>query len=182
MKATSLVAVVFALALSHTAEARNRSFNGGSDFVSNGQFGLGLELGEPTGLNGKLFLNPNQAIDFGIGEIYHHYYAGDGLHLYLDYLWHPKMLVKAEPFNLGFYIGVGGRIWFFDYDNAGRHDAEAFGVRMPIGVTFDFNSVPLDVFVQFVPTLDFFRRYDGPNGHDIYLDVDFSVGIRYWFS
>ena len=78
MKTTSLIAVVFALALSHTAEARHRSFGGGSDYDSNGQFGLGLELGEPTGLNGKLFLNPNQALDFGIGEVYHYYYGGWG--------------------------------------------------------------------------------------------------------
>lgn len=179
MKTTSLVAVVFAVCLAHTAEARRRSFAGGSDFQSNGTFGLGLELGEPSGLNGKLFLDPSQAIDFGIGEIYHHYYAGDGLHLYLDYLWHPKMLVHAEAFNLGFYIGVGGRVWFFDYNNNGTANAEAFGVRVPVGVTFDFNSVPLDVFVQFVPTLDFYHNYDR---HSVFLDIDFSVGIRFWFS
>lgn len=180
MKTTSLVAVVFALALSHTADARNRSFSGGSDYDSNGQFGLGLELGEPTGLNGKLFLNPNQAIDFGIGEVYHYYYGGDGLHVYLDYLWHPKLLVSAPAFKMPFYIGVGGRIWFFDYNGPGNpnNNAEAFGIRVPIGLDFDMNTVPLDFFVQFVPTLDFFNHYN----HDVYLDIDFSVGIRFWFS
>lgn len=180
MKTTSLVAVVFALALSSTADAgRRRSFGGGSDFQSNGTFGLGLELGEPTGLNGKLFLSPNQAIDFGLGEIYHHYYAGDGLHLYLDYLWHPKELVRTEAFKLPFYIGVGGRLWFFDYNNNGTANASVFGIRVPIGITFDLNEVPLDIFVQFVPTLDFYHDY-AP--HSVYLDIDFSVGIRFWFS
>ena len=180
MKTTSLIAVVFALALSHTAEARNRSFSGGSDYDSNGQFGLGLELGEPTGLNGKLFLNPNQAIDFGVGEVYHYYYGGDGLHLYLDYLWHPKQLVATPAFKMPFYIGIGGRIWFFDYGpGPNPPGADVFGVRVPIGLDFDLNNVPLDFFVQFVPTLDFFHNY-AP--HSVYLDVDFSVGIRFWFS
>jgi hypothetical protein len=52
-------------------------------------------------------------------------------------------------------------------------------VRVPIGIDFDFNDVPLDVFIQFVPTLDFYENYVG---RSVYLDVDFSVGIRYWFS
>jgi hypothetical protein len=58
-------------------------------------------------------------------------------------------------------------------------DASAFGVRVPIGIDFDFNNVPLDIFVQAVPTLDFFRDF---NGHSVGLDFDFSVGVRYWFS
>jgi hypothetical protein len=181
MKTTSLVAVVFALALSHTAEARHRSFGGGgSDYDSNGQFGLGLELGEPTGLNGKLFLNPSGALDFGIGEVYHYYYGGDGLHLYLDYLWHPKQLVATPDFKMPFYIGVGGRIWFFDYGPGPDRGVEAFGVRVPIGIDFDLNNVPLDFFAEFVPTLDFFSHNYAP--HTVYLDIDFSVGIRFWFS
>ena len=179
MKTTSLIAVVFALALSHTAEARNRSFNGGSDYDSNGQFGLGLELGEPTGLNGKLFLNPNQAIDFGVGEVYHYYYGGDGLHLYLDYLWHPKQLVATPAFKMPFYIGIGGRIWFFDYGpGPNPPGADVFGVRVPIGLDFDLNNVPLDFFVQFVPTLDFFTHYN----HSVYPDLDISFGIRFYFN
>ncbi len=178
MKATSLIAVVFAMALAGTAHADRRHFDNTSDYQSNGVFGLGLELGAPTGLNGKLFLTPNTALDFGIGEIYHSYYAGDGLHVYVDYLWHPKELVRTPAFKLPLYIGVGGRIWFFDYDNKGNQNGSAFGVRVPIGITFDMNNIPLDFFGQFVPTLDFFHNY---YRHDLYIDVDFSVGARYWF-
>ena len=54
-----------------------------------------------------------------------------------------------------------------------------WGWRVPIGLDFDLNNVPLDFFVQFVPTLDFFHNY-AP--HSVYLDIDFSVGIRFWFS
>src|SRR3569623_1087300 len=155
MKITSLIANAV-LASVGTADARPRPHGfGGKRFEANKTFGLGLELGEPTGLNGKLFLQPDQAIDFGVGDIYHHYYGGDG-----------------------------GRTWFFDYGcpngpNNVCNGAEAFGIRVPLGVSFDLNTVPLDIFIQLVPTLDFFRDY-AP--HNVYLDVDFSVGIRYWFS
>jgi hypothetical protein len=187
MKITSFVAITLALALAttSTAEAQRRRFgNGGSRFVSNGKFGLGLELGEPFGINGKLFLAPDQAIDFGVGDlgVYHNYYLdGDGIHLYVDYLWHPIQITETEAFKLPFYVGVGGRVWFFDYGCRGGvcSTASLFGIRVPLGITFDLNSVPLDIFGEFVPTLDFYRNY-AP--HSVYLDVDFSVGIRYWFS
>lgn len=181
MKITSLIAIAV-LACASVAAARPRPHGfGGKRFDANKQFGLGLELGEPTGITGKLFVTPDQALDFGLGDIYHHYYGGDGLHLYADYLWHPAVLTSAEAFELPFYVGVGGRVWFFDYACPGGtcQGAEAFGIRVPIGVSFDFNNVPLDIFIQAVPTLDFFRDY-GPHG--VYLDIDFSVGIRYWFS
>lgn len=176
MKITSLIAIlVVGLAASAPAHAQGW----GPSYVGKRKFGIGLELGEPTGLTGKLFIAPSNAIDFGLGEQYHHYYGGDGLHVYLDYLWHPAVLTRAEGFDLPFYVGIGGRIWFFDYDCAGRvcTGAEAFGVRVPLGISFDFRRVPLDIFIQAVPTLDFFRDYR----HDIFLDIDFSVGVRFWF-
>ena len=181
MKITSSIAIAV-LACVSVADARPRPHGfGGKRFDANKQFGLGLELGEPTGITGKLFVAPDQALDFGLGDIYHHYYGGDGLHLYADYLWHPTVLTETEAFELPFYVGVGGRVWFFDYACPGGtcSGAEAFGIRVPVGISFDFNNVPLDIFIQAVPTLDFFRDY---RTHDVYLDIDFSVGIRYWFS
>src|SRR3569623_1691068 len=112
MKITSLIAIAV-LASVGTADARPRPHGfGGKRFEANKTFGLGLELGEPTGLNGKLFLQPDQAIDFGVGDIYHHYYGGDGLHLYFDYLWHPVSLDSNESFELPIYVGIGGRTRF----------------------------------------------------------------------
>ena len=180
------------LALSAAADARPRphGFTGGGDFEANKKFGLGLELGDLAGLTGKLFVTPNQALDFGIGSIYRGYYVNNldngGLHLYADYLFHPFVLTKTEPFELPFYIGVGGRFWNFGYgcDNRGNcTDANVFGVRVPVGITFDFNNVPLDIFIQVVPTLDFYRGYYiNGNQRSVYVDVDFTFGIRYWFS
>ncbi|HEY5948110.1 MAG TPA: DUF3996 domain-containing protein [Kofleriaceae bacterium] len=143
-------------------------------------------MGEPTGLNGKVFVAPKVALDFGVGWIYRHYYYGDGLHLYGDVLFHPVSLVHSDAFELPLYIGGGLRFWDFEYCRA-RNDCgyggSAIGIRIPVGISFDFNNVPLDIFLQLVPTIDFIRgdyydRYRDRN----HFGVDLSVGIRFWFK
>ncbi len=193
MKSLSVaLALAFAIVLaSSTAQAQRPHPHGlgMGDFEANKTFGLGLELGDIVGITGKLFVTGNQAIDFGIGDLYECYYIygcnNGGLHIYADYLFHPLVLTRADAFELPFYVGAGLRFWDFGYgcDRFGNcTNANAFGIRVPLGLDFDFNNVPLDIFVQLVPTLDFFRDYNGPNTHNVGLDFDFSVGVRYWFS
>ncbi|MBA2538879.1 MAG: hypothetical protein H0V17_04525 [Deltaproteobacteria bacterium] len=157
-------------------------------FQSIKTFGLGLELGEPTGLNGKYFLSDSRALDFGLGWVYSHYYYGDGAHVYIDHLWHPASLVSTPSLELPFYIGVGLRFWNFEYcERVGNLDVcdrgSAFGVRVPIGLSFDFNNKPLDIFVQLVPVIDlltgdFYDRFDDRS----HFGIDGSVGFRLWFK
>ena len=184
MTARNTLLATFAIALfaGAAAQARPRPAGhiAGRRFEANKTFGLGLELGAPTGLTGKFFLSPDRALDFGIGDIYN-YFDRSGLHLYGDYLWHPVSLVSTEDFELPLYVGVGGRFWSFDNRRADNtvNSASAFGFRVPVGVSFDLNNLPLDFFVQVVPVLDFYSNY---TPHTIYLDVDASIGARYWFN
>jgi hypothetical protein len=177
-----VLAALAAVAVSSTtAHARPRPAGhlGGQAFEANKTFGLGLELGAPFGLNGKWFFAPDRALDFGIGDVYT-YGNRNGFHLYGDLLFHPTSLAHNEAFELPFYVGIGGRFWSFNDDSRlGPNDATAFGVRVPLGLSFDFNNIPLDAFVQVVPTLDFFS---GNAAHSVFVDVDFSVGVRYWFN
>ena len=152
--------------------------------MGNRTLGLGLELGEPTGLNGKLFLSPALALDFGAGWIYSHYYYGDGVHLYADLLYHPVSLVSARAFELPFFIGGGLRYWSFDYcdERVCTYEGRTIGIRVPLGIAFDFNTVPLDIAIQLVPVLDFVSDdyYDRYRDRT-HLGVDFSIAFRYWF-
>src|SRR4029077_3536491 len=116
---------------------------------ANKTFGLGLELGAPFGLNGKYFLNSQHALDFGIGDDYS-YFGRNGLHIYGDFLFHPVSIANTDAFELPFYVGVGGRVWNFN-DNNGVNSATAIGFRVPLGLSLDFNNVPIDVFFQLVP-------------------------------
>lgn len=158
---------------------------GGGGFEANKTFGLGLELGEPTGLNGKYFVSDAGAIDFGLGWIYRHYYYGDGVHLYADYLAHPVSLVSAAAFEMPLYIGGGLRFWEFDYCDRDicTYGGSAIGIRVPVGIAFDFNNVPLDIFLQLVPVIDFVRGdYYDRYGDRAHFGIDLSAGIRFWFK
>ncbi len=173
---------MFSLAASSTVDARPRPSGHirGRSFEANKTFGLGLELGAPTGLTGKYFLSADRALDFGVGSVYN---SRDryGFHLYGDYLFHPVSLVSTEAFELPLYIGLGGRIWSFEDRRIDddRDDALAIGFRVPVGVSFDFNTIPLDAFVQVVPTID---AYSGYRAHTVYFDLAISIGARYWFN
>lgn len=179
----AIALVALCVSTAGTAEARRRSFGSGgsSRYQSNGKFGLGIELGAPSGLNGKLFLSPSTALNFGVGWLYDNYYRdGDGIHLYLDHLWHPVSLTENPTFKLPFFVGVGGAFWSFD-DRRDRFDDRysALALRVPFGLAFDFNNVPLDIFVQLTFVLDFyFGDYRDRFGPGFYG----SVGIRYWFD
>lgn len=181
-RSTLFVLALLMLAGAGTAEARRRRSMGGEKYIANGKFGIGLELGAPFGINGKYFLTDNTALNFGVGEVYDNYYDDrDGFNLYIDHLWHPFSITNNPDFQLPFYIGVGLRLWDFD-DRRDRFDdgnGLALGIRVPIGIAFDFNKVPLDVFVQFTPVLDLLTGY-GDNGINDHLE--FSIGIRYWFD
>jgi hypothetical protein len=168
-----VVAVV--LAGASTADARPRPSHA-RHFEANKTFGLGIMVGAPTGLTGKYWVGPDQAIDFGIGAI--GYYRGrSGLHIHGDYLWHPVSLAHADAFELPFYLGVGAR--FFDFGcNGCARNAVAIGVRVPFGISFDFNRVPLDVFIELAVVADFFVNYSDNLG----ADLDGAVGFRYYFN
>lgn len=177
----ALALIVTTTAAMDDAEARRRRGGGGQRYVANGEFGAGLELGAPAGLNGKYFLSDDGALNFGIGWIGDYYYRGrDGIHLYFDYLWHPVSLANPPAFQLPLYVGIGGRIWSFDdNDYRGDDDLTAFGVRVPFGIAFDFNNVPLDIFLQLTFVLDFYRGY---NDNDADAHLEGSIGIRFWFK
>ncbi len=161
---------------------------GGGDrggFVANKTFGLGLELGQPSGLTGKYFFADKVAFDFGVGWIYRHYYYDDGLHLYGDVLFHPVSLASNPSFELPLYIGFGLRFWDFEYcyQNVCGYDGSVVGLRIPFGIAFDFNNAPIDIFLQLVPTFDFvdddYRdRYDDRT----HTGIDLSAGFRFWFN
>jgi hypothetical protein len=164
-------------------ERRSHRSDSSHDFEANKTFGLGVELGEPIGLNGKYFFTGKAALDFGVGFI-DDYYFGPGFHLYGDFLYHPVSIVSNHAFKLPFYFGVGLRFWDFGYcvGNVCSYGGQALGLRAPVGISFDFKRAPLDVFIQLVPVIDFvFGNYYNYYGNRAHFGVDGSVGLRYWF-
>lgn len=126
----------------------------------NKELGLGAMLGEPTGVSVKFWTGNTTAVD--VGAAWSLSGRNEALHLHSDLLFHYWF---PETENLAFYYGIGGRIIFAD-------EAKA-GVRVPVGLTYVFDNVPFDLFVEAVPILD------------LTPDTDFAgngaVGIRYYF-
>lgn len=142
-----------------------------SAHAAGGPFGLGLIIGSPTGLSGKLYLNRQNAIDFAVGGAF---LNSHGVHAHVDYLWHPVMLATDEAFSLPLYFGVGGRL--LSHDRGNDHDDDFhLGVRVPVGIVFDFKRVPIDVFIEIALVVDLLVD------HDSRVDLNGGAGVRYYF-
>nr|WP_286670483.1 hypothetical protein [Fodinibius salsisoli] len=117
-------------------------------------------MGEPTGASVKYWLSNNSAFD--IGAAWSLADRNEALHMHTDFLWHSWF--RNEQ-NLAFYYGAGARVIFAD-------DAEA-GIRVPVGLTYVFESIPFDLFLEAVPILDF--------APETKLAGNGGVGLRYYF-
>lgn len=177
LAAALLFFTAFATALA-PAEARPRSR--ARSFSANKSFGLGLMLGAPAGLSAKYYLSSDTALDFGLGTYERwgdRYGRYGGLHAHMDFLWHPVDLVSTPAFELPLYFGLGGRLW--DHNSYNNYASDThLGVRAPFGILFDFNRVPLDVFIELALVIDIVYDHDRHGG---FSDLNGAVGVRYYF-
>ena len=123
-------------------------------------FGIGIILGEPTGLSAKLYTGSSNAFDFAAAWSF----KGDGhLLLQADYVWHSS-LTRASSGELMLYYGIGGRVIF--------QDDPRFGARIPVGLDYQFTTAPIDIFLELVPILDL-----APSTN---FNLGGGIGVRFW--
>lgn len=133
-----------------------------------GALGLGLILGEPTGLSAKLYLSDDTAVDAAVGGS-----LTSGWHVHADYLWHPWVLQDRDNFVMPAYVGAGGRL-------LGQTDGDFFmGARGVGGILFDFKDIPLDVFVEAALVGDWVFVEEDEDGFR--LGINAGAGARYYF-
>jgi hypothetical protein len=161
------VAAVVACALLGSARARAQS-----DSQSGKNFGLGLIIGDPTGLTLKGFLTRETAIDgaVGIGLL-----GGDDLHVHADFLWHFP-IQHWDSAALDLYLGVGPELGFHHHPHHPPPDDDHhdvfLGARAPFGLAVMFNA-PFDVFLEVAAGLWLIQ--------DVRFHLDAAIGGRYWF-
>ena len=138
-------------------------------------FGLGIVLGEPTGLSAKLWMSKINAFDFGLGvsvggdriSYEGHYDNGSRVHFHMDYLWHSfNAISSTERFPL--YYGIGGR-----FNTGGGYDG-SLGIRGVFGIAWFPRTTPIDIFFELVPVF----QVTPLTG----LGIDAGLGIRYFFE
>lgn len=127
-----------------------------------GNLGIGVMLGEPTGISVKSWNNARTAFAFGAAWSFG---RNDALHLHGDYLFH-NWLNGVEDGDLAFYYGFGARLALSD------PDARA-GIRIPVGLNYIIPDAPLDLFVEAVPIFNLTPDTD--------FDGNGALGIRYYF-
>ena len=145
-------------------------------FSQDSGFGIGVILGEPTGISCKLWITAASAFDCGVAWSFirgendiEQSEEGSLLRLafHVDYLFHFINVLEVPTGILAFYCGGGGRIKVLD-------TGVVIGIRIPLGMTYLFEKVPLDIFFEFVPIMEI---YPGtiPTGNG-------GIGIMYFFK
>jgi hypothetical protein len=139
-------------------------------------FGLGVIIGEPTGISAKLWTSPVNAFDFGlgwsiggdrIGNYSGSYNGGSRVHFHVDYLWHSfEAIHSSERFPL--YYGFGGRV------NSGAGYDGSVAVRGVFGIAWLPHHTPIDVFLEVVPSL----QLTSSTG----FGMEAGIGVRYFFQ
>ena len=127
-------------------------------------FGLGVVLGEPTGISAKFWLTSGTALDFGLG--YSFTSSNSLFDFYADYVFHNSDMIHSEE-NFVVYYGPGARLKI-------KESTSRLGVRGVIGILWLPRGTNFDVFIEIAPILDIIPA----------TKFDFSGGIggRYFFN
>jgi hypothetical protein len=147
-----IVLILVALAVNVSAIERER-------------FGIGVNLGQPTGIAAKYMIDHKHAVDAGIGwELSNE----NDLHIYADYLFHYYDIFEISKGSLPLYYGTGIR-WIYRGDRDNK-----LGFRIPVGLEYLFEDASWGAFLELVPVLNVTQ------GTDLF-DWEGGVGIRYFF-
>lgn len=129
-----------------------------------GNFGLGIIVGEPTGISIKAKLSGSSAIDAALGWSFAKY---SSMHIHADYLNTIAKLGSQVPL----YIGIGGRL---KANNGDRKEDSHLGVRVPFGIDYTPPSTPVELFFEVVPIMDLTPTTD--------FTWNAAAGVRYYFQ
>lgn len=129
-----------------------------------GDLGVGIILGEPTGLTGKVWLEEDIALDAACAWSFE---DKGYFHLHTDYLFHDFDVFDVKKGRSAFYYGPGIRVKFSDTDKTKA------GIRAAAGITHILQKHPLDVFIEIAILLDLVpSTKSGFNA---------GIGFRYYF-
>ena len=133
-----------------------------SGYAQGSGFGLGVILGEPTGVSAKYWVSTRNAVDAGFAWSFRH---KGFFHVHADYLWHVPLNIET-PQQFTFYVGIGGRLGF-------SSGSAIFGARIPVGIVYWPHDIPLDIFLEVAPLLDLTPATE--------FTANGGIGVRFYF-
>ena len=140
----------------------------GLSFGRDGDIGLGIILGEPTGISGKLWTGNTTAFDAGLAWSF---VGGGFIQIHGDFLFHNYNVFTVEKGKLALYYGFGGRVRLADNDVAGSETVVS--ARVPIGISYEFAKTSIELFIEVVPMLDLIP--------ETAVGIAGGAGFRYYF-
>lgn len=132
------------------------------------KYGLGVVLGDPTGVSGKMKLNDAHSVDAALA-----YSSGrhSGLQFHSDYLWDRARSWDTDEGPLHMYYGLGGRL--ISYEDKDKKSQVSIGPRGSLGVTFNINNPNLEFFGEGAVVVEV--------APSINVDLDAGIGARIRF-
>jgi hypothetical protein len=144
-------------------------------FAAQKGIGLGVILGEPTGVTFKTWTSSNTAIDAAAAWSFS---ENDSFQFHADFLIEPFAMPKPQEVRgkISFYYGIGGRIKLeaSDNNNSRNENDDVLGIRFPVGFSHLLVSAPVEFFAELVPILDIAPDTDA--------DLNAAIGARYYFK
>lgn len=131
--------------------------------------GFGIMLGEPTGLSAKIWNRQTVAIDGGAAWSF---VGGKYFQIHSDLLLHNFNLFKVETGRMALFYGIGARVKFGSTE-AGESLGTVVSLRVPIGISYEFEKTPVELFIEVVPMLDLVPSTE--------VGMAGAVGFRYYF-
>jgi len=134
----------------------------GVSFGRDGNIGLGLIFGEPSGVSFKLWTGKTTAID---GAAAWSFVGGGFFQVHSDLLFHNFNLFEVEKGNMALYYGFGGRVKMADQTQV--------SLRVPVGISYEFEDTSIELFLEVVPMLDLAPSTEA--------GIAGGIGFRYFF-
>ncbi len=125
------------------------------------EIGVGIVLGEPTGLNAQFFWNRNSAIDLTAA-----WSLGDWFTVTGDFQIYNYLL--DAPREWRWYYGLGSYMTFPDDEDL------TLGVRIPVGIKYHFPYSAIDVWAEAAPGIELLE--------DTEAIIHGGIGLTFWLK
>lgn len=126
------------------------------------RYGAGVVVGEPTGFSTKIWFGKTVAADAAMAWSF---LPRDIIHIHTTLLFHHYDFLAPSSGSMPVFYGAG--VTF-------RASEEIiFGIRAPVGVSYLFESLPVELFAELAPRLDLVPHAA--------LGLNGALGVRYLF-
>jgi hypothetical protein len=105
------------------------------------EFGLGIVLGEPSGLNAQWFWGPKSSVDVTAAWSFNNWFMTVADYQIYNY-------IGDAPMEWRWYYGLGAYLALPENENG------IFGARIPLGIKYHFPHSQLDAWGEVAPALE----------------------------